>query len=188
MKGWGSRDRALATVLWVGFDDAGPPGAGRRHAGGLGNHARRRSCPRRLGSRGGLRGRPPFYRREGDRTRTGDGLLVATPVATGRSRSGLSIVGSCQSRERVGTASPLPTTGAKGRTIRCDRSATSAGAGRRGRLLMRGPIVTCPICFNEDDHRWIVRDRDDPFTGGLVGRRCLLCGNEWWFERLGRAS
>lgn len=47
---------------------------------------------------------------------------------------------------------------------------------------------TCPICFSEDDHRWIFRDLDDGDSRGLVGRQCRSCGNEWWFEKMGRAG
>ena len=53
---------------------------------------------------------------------------------------------------------------------------------------MRERFVICPICRNEDDHPWIFRDLNPGDPRGLVGRRCRICGNEWWFERVGKAG
>lgn len=46
----------------------------------------------------------------------------------------------------------------------------------------------CPICFSEGEHRWIFRDLEEWDSRGLVGRQCRDCGNEWWFEKIGRAG
>ena len=55
-------------------------------------------------------------------------------------------------------------------------------------MTMRERFVNCPFCFSEDDHPWIFRDLNPGDPRGLVGRRCRICGNEWWFERVGHSG
>ena len=42
-------------------------------------------------------------------------------------------------------------------------------------LSMRERLVSCPICFSEDDHPWLFRELDEEDPRGTVGRRCRIC-------------
>ena len=76
----------------------------------------------------------------------------------------------------------------------------SAAASTWDRLVGRGTAaswgndmyvvkVDQPVdCFSEADHPWLFRELDEEDPRGIVGRRCSICGNEWWFQRIDRAG